>query len=333
MKAMILKKIAPIETLPLDFQEMEKPLPGDKEILIKVEACGLCHTDLHTIEGDLPEVKLPVIPGHQVVGRVVEVGPLCTRFGSGERVGVAWLYSTCGECPFCLSDQENLCLQARFTGYHVNGGYAEYIVAPEDFVYSLSNEIEAIKLAPLLCAGIIGYRALRLSHIKPGETLALFGFGASAHLTIQVALYWGCKVFVFSRRQAHRQMALEMGASWAGTAAEEPPELARAAIIFAPAGELIPRALEIVAKGGTVALAGISMTPIPHLNYEKHLYHEKILRSVANSTRQDGREFLELAAKIPVKTTVQIFSLEEANEALSQLKKGLVNGAAVLKID
>lgn len=333
MKAMVLKKIAPIETSPLELQEMEKPSLGYKEVLIRVEACGLCHTDLHTIEGDLPEVKLPIIPGHQVVGQVVEAGSHSSRFKVGDRVGVAWLYTTCGRCSFCLSGQENLCLQARFTGYHVNGGYAEYIVASEDFVYPLSKEIEAVNLAPLMCAGIIGYRALRLSQIKPGETLALFGFGASAHLTIQVALYWGCKVFVFSRSQAHRQLALDMGASWAGTAAEDPPELSRAAIIFAPAGELVPRALEIVDRGGIVALAGIHMTPIPPLNYEKHLYHEKILRSVANSTRQNGQEFLELATKIPVKTTVQIFPLEEANKALLQLKRGLINGAAVLKIN
>lgn len=332
MKAMVLKKIAPVETLPLELQDREKPSPRDQEVLIKVEACGLCHTDLHTVEGDLPETKLPVIPGHQVVGQVVEVGLLCSKLKIGERVGVAWLHSTCGQCSFCLSGQENLCPQARFTGYHVDGGYAEYLVAPEDFVYPLPGEIDAVNLAPLMCAGIIGYRALRLSQIKPGETLALFGFGASAHLTIQVALDWGCKILVFTRSQAHRELALRMGAIWAGSAAEEPPYLARAAIIFAPAGELVPKALEIVDKGGTVALAGISMTSIPTLNYQKHLYHEKILRSVANSTRQDGQQFLELAFKIPVKTMVQIFPLEEANEALSQLKKGLINGAAVLAI-
>ncbi len=333
MKAMVLKKIAPIETAPLKLQEMEKPSPGEKEVLIKVEACGLCHTDLHTIEGDLSQGKLPIIPGHQVVGQVVELGSLCSNLKIGDRVGVAWLYSTCGQCSFCLSGRENLCLQARFTGYHVNGGYGEYIVAPEDFVYTLTKKEEAVNLAPLLCAGIIGYRALRLSQIKPGETLALFGFGASAHLTIQVALYWGCKVLVFSRSQAHRQMALRMGAFWAGTAADKPPMQAQAAIIFAPAGELVPRALEIIDKGGTVVLAGISMTSIPSLNYEKHLYHEKMLRSVANSTRQDGQEFLEIASRIPVKTTVQVFSLEKANEALLQLKKGMINGAAVLKIN
>lgn len=332
MKAMVLRKVAPIESLPLRLEEREKPSPDEKELLIQVEACGLCHTDLHTVEGDLPEVRLPIVPGHQVVGRVVEVGRGASRFKLGERVGVAWLYSTCGQCLFCLSGQENLCLQARFTGYHIDGGYAEYMVAPENFVYPLSEEIEAVQLAPLLCAGIIGYRALRLSQVKPGETLALFGFGASAHLAIQVALHWGCQVLVFSRSQAHREMALKMGATWAGTAAEEPPQRAKAAIIFAPAGELVRRALEIVDKGGTVALAGICMTPIPTLDYEKHLYHEKILRSVANSTRQDGREFLELAAKIPVKTTVQVFPLEEANEALIQLKKGQINGAGVLKI-
>jgi len=332
MRAMVLRKIAPIETLPLRLEEREKPSPDEKELLIQVEACGLCHTDLHTVEGDLSDVKLPIIPGHQIVGRVVEAGRSASRFRVGDRVGVAWLYSTCGKCSYCLSGQENLCLQARFTGYHVDGGYAEYMIALENFVYPLPREIEAVHLAPLLCAGIIGYRALRLSQVKPGENLALFGFGASAHLAIQVALHWGCQVFVFSRSQAHREMALKMGASWAGTAADEPPQRAQAAIIFAPAGELVRRALEVVDRGGTVTLAGISMTPIPALNYEKHLYHEKILRSVANLTRQDGREFLELAAKIPVKTTVEVFPLEEANQALIQLKKGLINGAGVLKI-
>jgi len=332
MKAMVLRKIAPIETLPLRLEEREKPSPGENELLIQVEACGLCHTDLHIVEGDLPDARLPIIPGHQVVGRVIEIGRGASSFKVGNRVGVAWLYSTCGQCAFCLSGQENLCLQARFTGYQVDGGYAEYLVAPEDFIYPLSEEIEAVHLAPLLCAGIIGYRALRLSQVRPGDTLALFGFGASAHLAIQVAIHWGCRVLVFSRSQAHREMALNMGASWAGTASEEPPQRAQAALIFAPAGELVSRALEVVDRGGTVALAGISMTPIPSLDYEKHLYHEKVLRSVANLTRQDGREFLELAAKIPVKTTVQVFPLEEANEALIQLKKGLINGAGVLKI-
>lgn len=332
MKAMVLKKIAPIENLPLELEEREVPEPAHNELLIKIEACGVCHTDLHTVEGDLPRVKLPIVPGHQVVGRVVKTGPEAKKFKEKDRVGVAWLYASCGQCAFCLSGRENLCRQARFTGYDVDGGYEEYMIAPEDFVYSLPDGEKAESLAPLLCAGIIGYRALRLSQIKPGESLALFGFGASAHLAIQVARYWGCEVFVFSRSEAHRQMALAMGAAWAGTAADKPPSLAQAAIIFAPAGELVLKALEVVDRGGTVALAGISMTPIPSLDYEKHLYQEKVLRSVANLTRQDGQEFLELAAKIPIKTTLELFGLEEANEALKRLKQGQINGAAVLKI-
>ncbi len=329
MKAMVLKDFAPVESNPLCLESLPIPSPGEGEVLIRVKACGVCHTDLHTVEGDLPLARRPIIPGHQIVGEVIMVGPGCSLY----KVGVAWLYSTCGRCSFCLSGKENLCPEARFTGYHINGGYAEYMLALEQYVYPLRSEAEALSLAPLLCGGIIGYRALRLSRIKPGERLALFGFGASAHLALQVALFWGCEVYVFSRGDAHRRLAEEMGASWTGKAGERPPHPVQAAIIFAPAGELVPAALEVTARGGTVCLAGITMTDVPSMDYEKYLYHERILRSVANATRQDGQEFFELAEKIPLKTKIEVFSLDEANQALTRLKKGLVNGAAVLRIE
>ncbi len=333
MKAMVLRQFAAIETSPLRLESIEVPDPEEGEVLMKVEACGVCHTDLHTVEGDLPAANLPIVPGHQVVGKVAKLGFGASSLQHGDKVGVAWLHSTCGHCSFCLSGKENLCPQARFTGYHVNGGYAEYIIAREKFVYPLPEKSASVHLAPLLCAGIIGFRSLRLSGIKPGERLALFGFGASAHVTIQVARYWGCEIYVFSRSETHRQMAYEMGASWTGTAAQTPPHPAQAAIIFAPAGELVTRALEIVDRGGIVTLAGISMTPVPSLNYEKHLYYERSLRSVANSTREDGHEFLKLAMEIPIKTTVEVYSLEDANQVLQRLKKGQINGAAVLSLD
>lgn len=333
MRAMVLSQLAPIESAPLRLEEVKTPEPGEGELLLQVKACGICHTDLHTVEGDLPRVKLPVIPGHQVVGEVVKLGAGCSLYKPGDLAGVAWLYSTCGRCQFCLSNRENLCLEAQFTGYDVNGGYAEFIVVPEKFAYALPARAEAAELAPLLCAGIIGFRALRLSEVKRGGRLALIGFGASAHITLQVALYLGCEVFVFSRSEAHRRLAREMGASWAGTLVDTPPRPVDGVIVFAPAGEVVPRALEIVDKGGVVALAGITMSAIPPLNYEKHLYHEKILRSVANSTRQDGREFLEIAARIPVRAKVEQFPLKEANQALQRLKKGSINGAGVLIIE
>jgi len=333
MKAMVLRRFGAMEASPLNFESVEPPEPREGEVLIRVKACGVCHTDLHTVEGDLPEAKLPIIPGHQVVGEVTKLGPNCSSLKPSDVVGVAWLYSACGSCSFCTSGRENLCLKARFTGFHVNGGYTEYMLAPEKFVYPLPKEGDPVHLAPLLCAGIIGYRSLRLSEIRPGQRLALFGFGASAHLAIQVARYWRCEIYVFSRSESHRQMALEMGASWVGTASETPPKPAQAAIIFAPAGDLVRRALEIVDRGGTVTLAGISMTPVPSLDYEKHLYYERRLQSVANSTREDGYEFLRLAAEVPIKTTVEVYSLREANQALLKLKRGKINGAAVLIMD
>jgi len=332
MKAMLLKKFAPIDQNPLELVEIPNPEPGPEDILLRIKVCGVCHTDLHTVEGELPEVKLPIIPGHQVVGVVEKHGKNASRFKEGDRLGVAWLYSSCTQCGYCSRENENLCESARFTGYHVNGGYAEYIVVPEKFAYVIPEIFSDEEASPLLCAGIIGYRALCLSEIKPGQRLGLYGFGASAHVAIQVAVHWGCRVYVFSRSEEHRKLAEKLGAIWTGTSKDEPPTKMDSSIIFAPAGELVLDALRVLDKGGTVALAGIYMTPIPEMDYVKYLYHERTLRSVANATRQDGEELLKIAAEIPIRTTTQSFPLEEANKALRLLKEGKINGAAILKI-
>ena len=329
---MLLKKFAPIDQNPLELVDIPKPEPGPDEVLLRIKVCGVCHTDLHTVEGELPEVKLPIIPGHQVVGTVEKQGEKASRFKEGDRLGVAWLYSSCTQCGYCIRENENLCESARFTGYHVNGGYAEYMIIPEKFAYVIPEIFADEEAAPLLCAGIIGYRALRLSEVKPGQRLGLYGFGASAHVAIQVAVHWGCKVYVFSRSEEHRGLAEKLGAVWTGTSKDEPPAKMDSSIVFAPAGELVLDALRVLDKGGTVALAGIYMTPIPEMDYMKHLYHERTLRSVANATRQDGEELLKIAAEIPIRTTTQAFKLEEANKALQLLKEGKINGAAVLKI-
>lgn len=332
MRAMLLKKFALIEQNPLELSDIAIPEPGPEEILISNKVCGVCHTDLHTVEGELPRVKLPIIPGHQVVGIVEKRGKNTSRFKEGERVGVAWLHSACGRCTFCRRGNENLCEKARFTGYDVNGGYAEYMIVPEKFAYSIPKIFSDKQAAPLFCAGIIGYRALRLSEIKPGQRLGLYGFGASAHVAIQVAVHWDCKVYVFTRSREHAELAHKLGAVWAGTSKDKPPAKMNSSIIFAPAGELVLDALRALEKGGTVALAGITMTPIPEMDYVKYVYNERTLRSVANATRQDGEEFLRVAAEIPIRTTTQLFRFEEANRVLLLLKAGEINGAAVLKI-
>jgi len=329
---MLLKKFAPIDQDPLQLVDLPVPEPGPEDILLRIKVCGVCHTDLHTVEGELPEVKLPIIPGHQVVGTVEKMGDKASRFKEGERVGVAWLYSSCTRCGYCTRENENLCESARFTGYHVNGGYSEYMVVPEKFAYVIPEIFSDEEASPLLCAGIIGYRALRLSEIKPDQRLGLYGFGASAHVAIQVAVHWGCKVHVFTRSEDHCKLAEKLGAVWTGTSKDDPPAKMDSSIIFAPAGELVLDALRVLDKGGTVALAGIYMTPIPEMDYMKYLYHERTLRSVANATRQDGEELLKIAAEIPIRTTTQAFSLEETNKALSLLKEGKINGAAILKV-
>ena len=332
MKVMQLKKFALIEENPLEYVEVETPEPGEGEILIRVKICGVCHTDLHTVEGELPEAKLPVIPGHQIVGVVTKGGKGAKRFLIGDRVGAAWLYSACGKCTYCRRDSENLCENARFTGYSVDGGYAEYFVVSEKFAYSIPDVFEDEEASPLLCAGIIGFRALRLSEIKPKQRLALIGFGASAHVAIQVAVYWGCEVYVYSRSKEHREHARELGASWTGALEQDPPHKVNSVVNFTPAGETVLDGMRILDKGGTQACAGIYMTPIPEMDYNKYLYHERTLRSVANATRLDGEELLRTAAEIPIKTTTTSFPLKEANKALKMVKHSEIDGAAVLRI-
>jgi propanol-preferring alcohol dehydrogenase len=311
--------------------ELPTPVPGPGELRLRVEACGLCRTDLHIVEGDLPLPTLPIVPGHQIVGVVDQVGEGVTRFQAGDRLGVPWLYSTCGRCAFCRRDQENLCDTARFTGYHVNGGYAEFVVAQEAFAYPLPPGISTAHAAPLLCAGVIGFRALRLSEIKPGERLGLYGFGGSAHIAIQVAVHWGCEVVVFTRSEAHRALASRLGAHWAGRVEDDPPGQLDSAVIFAPVGQMVLEALRVLRKGGTIAIAGITMSPIRELDYAL-LYQERTVRSVTNSTRQDVRDLLRLAVGIPIQTEVCAFPLEEANYALKLLKHSRFSGAGVLTI-
>ncbi len=331
MKAMVLKKAMAVEKNPLEYINVPSPVPGPGEILIRVHACGICRTDLHTVEGEIQPTRMPIIPGHQVIGTVASRGPETKRYRKGDRVGMAWLFRTCGNCPFCLAGKENLCEKAQFTGFDADGGFAEYTKIHEDFAYPIPKVFTDLEAAPLLCAGIIGYRALRLSEIKKGQRLGLYGFGAAAHITVQVAVHRGCEVYVFTRGGAHQALALHLGAFWAGSPDDQPPAKTHSAVIFAPAGELVPLALTRLEKGGTLALGGIYMTAIPVLDYTKHLYDERTIRSVTASTRQDGIEFLKEAAQIPIRTEIQSFSLEEANRALLLLKQGKINGAGVLE--
>ena len=374
MRVMQLAAARPADEQPLEAVELPVPTPGPGEVLIAVHACGVCHTDLHTVEGELPPHRRPVVPGHQVVGEVVALGDrpgdrppdyaaadgLPLRIG--ERVGVPWLWKTCGRCRFCRRDHENLCQNALFTGYDVDGGYAEYTVAPADFVYRLPD-MDDLAVAPLLCTGIIGYRCLRLTGVvgdggggflgRPGAAeprpgwdsqgsgageprrLGLYGFGAAAHIALQIASRHGWQVYVFTRGEEHRKLALELGAVWAGAAGEppggDPGTKLDAAIVFAPAGQLALDALRACDRGGIVALGGIYSSPIPPIAYER-IYWERVLRSVANSTRKDALDLLREAVEAPLRTEVQAFHLERANEALVALKQGEIRGAAVLHV-
>ena len=317
---------------PLRAADIRTPRPGVTQVLIRVRACGVCRTDLHVVDGELPDPKLPLIPGHQIVGTVVETGESIDRFASGDRVGVPWLGSTCGTCRYCKSGRENLCDYALFTGYQVDGGYAEYTVADHRFCFPIPDGYPDLQAAPLLCAGLIGYRSLVLA--GDAERLGLYGFGAAAHIVTQVARYQGRKVFAFTSpgdAEAQR-FALEMGALWAGDSRQTPPEELDAAIIFAPVGALVPAALRAVAKGGVVVCGGIHMSDIPSFPY-KLLWGERTVRSVANLTRQDGEEFLALAPEVPVRTKIVPFPLEKANEALDSLREGKISGAAVIVAD
>jgi alcohol dehydrogenase, propanol-preferring len=312
------------------------PTPGAGELLVKVHACGICRTDLHVVEGDLPVKRPSIIPGHQIVGVVSECGAQVTEFSVGDRVGIAWLNQTCGICEYCRAGKENLCERAMFTGWTVDGGYAEFVLAPAAFTYHLPDSFDDIEAAPLLCAGIIGYRCLRMTGLKrsdwTGARLGLYGFGAAGHVCIQIARARGAEVYVCTRdRLKHQALATELGAVWVGDGDSQPPVALDASIIFAPAGELVPIALKSLKKSGTLVLGGIHMSPIPELDYSL-IYGERIIRSVANNTREDGREFLQEAARIPVRTHVQTFPFNEANEALMALKSDAIRGAGVLAV-
>lgn len=330
MRAVVVEARGSIESEPLRLVERPDPEPAPGEIRVRVSVCGVCRTDLHVVEGDLPAERTPLVPGHQIVGRVDALGKGARRFREGDRVGIAWLRSTCGACGFCRSGSENLCRGSRYTGHHQDGGFAERAVVPEAFAYPIPEVFEDAEAAPLLCAGIIGYRALARSACPPGGRLALFGFGSSAHLVIQLALHRGCEVVVATRGEAHRALARELGASWAGDTYDTPPDRADSAIVFAPAGEVVPAALRAVRPGGTVALAGITMTDLPPLAYGPHLFHEKVLTSVESNTREDGRALLEEAAAIPIRPRTIPFPLERASEALTRLKEDRLSGTAVL---
>jgi propanol-preferring alcohol dehydrogenase len=332
MKAMVLSRPAPVETAPLRWCEREEPEPGPDEIRVRVRICGVCRTDLHVVEGELPARRDEVIPGHQVVGVVDRVGNACTRWKLGDRAGIAWLRWTCGRCERCRRGDENLCADARFTGYHADGGYAEYAVVREDFAYAIPATIGDAEASPLLCAGIIGYRALRRAQIRGGCRLGLYGFGASAHIAIQVARHLGCRIFVMTRDEKHRRLAADLGAEWTGDAAARPPEKLDSAVLFAPVGHLVLPALEALDRGGTLALAGIYLSEIPPLDYERHLFYERNLVSVTANTRKDGEELLRLAGEIPIRPHTVPFPLEEANTALQQLKHDGFEGAGVLVV-
>jgi len=332
MKAMVLNEIAPIDSSPLALSELPEPKPATGEVRVKVHCCGICRTDLHVIEGELPREKLPIIPGHQIVGTVDTLGPGCSRLKIGQRVGAAWLRHTCGTCRFCKSGRENLCESSRFTGYHADGGYAEYAIVPEDYAYRIPDGFDDVAAAPLLCAGIIGYRALKRSEVPDGGKLALFGFGSSAHVVLQIARHRGCRVFVVTRGEKHRQLARQMGADWVSESTAGMPAKADSAIIFAPAGTLVPQALECLEKGGTLALAGIYMTQVPAMDYEKHLFYERDIQSVTANTREDGRQLLAEAVRVPVRAHTSVYPLTEANRALQDLKHDRINGSGVLVI-
>jgi propanol-preferring alcohol dehydrogenase len=320
----------PIATRPLRAAELPIPEPGPDELLLRVSACAVCRTDLHVAEGDLPPHRPGVVPGHQVVGVVAGAGPDVTGFAEGDRVGVAWLRRTDGQCRFCLRGAENLCPASQYTGWDADGGYAEYTTVPAQYAYPLPAGPPDAELAPLLCAGIIGYRALRRAQLPPGGRLGIYGFGASAHLTAQVAIAEGARVHVLTRSEAAQRLALELGAASAGGATDRPPEPLDSAILFAPVGTLVPVALAALDRGGTLSVAGVHLTDVPALNYQAHLFQERTLTSVTANTRADGRELLELAARHPLRVEITPYPLDRADVALADLAAGRVNGAAVL---
>jgi len=337
MKAMVLNKISSIEGKPLEIVDLPDPVPAPSQIRVKVSACGVCHTELDEIEGRVSPSRFPMILGHEIVGKVESLGSRITRFKEGDRVGIAWINWACGECSFCLKGEENLCDKAKWTGKDVNGGYAQYTVISQDFAYPIPERFTDVQAAPLLCAGVIGYRALKLSGMDDGKILGLYGFGASAHIVIQIAKYKypNCRIFVFTRpgQKEHQDLARKLGADWIGVTGDSPPARLNCAIDFTPVGVPVREALRNLEKGGRVVINAIrKTTPIPELDYAEHLWYEKEIKSVANVTRKDAQEFLPLAAEIPVVPEVQEFRLEEANEALLLLKEGRIQGAAVLRM-
>ncbi len=331
MRAMRLDAHAAAEEHPLRLAYISPPQPGPGQVLVRVRACGVCRTDLHTVEGDIHPPELPRTPGHQVVGVVEALGEEVTGLKVGSRVGVPWLYAACGECDYCRAGDENLCQAARFTGFHVDGGYGEYMLAESRYILPLPEELSDEQAAPLLCAGIIGYRSLHKADLQPGERLALVGFGASAHLAIQVARHWDVEVYVFTRSPEHRKHAEALGAAWVGGIEEQPPALVDRAVIFAPVGQLVPATLEKIRPGGTLAINAVHMSPIPEMPY-RLIYGERTLRSVANATYQDGVAFLRLAAEIGIQADIVRYPLEQANQALMDLKHSRLIGEAVLMI-
>lgn len=333
MTAWEVRRPGPVGTQPLVRTCRPLPRPGPADLLVRVTACAVCRTDLHVAEGDLPVHRPAVVPGHEVVGTVAEVGPAASGYAVGDRVGIAWLRHTCGQCRYCARGAENLCPSSAYTGWDADGGYAQYATVPAGFAYRLPDGYPDAELAPLLCAGIIGYRALRRSALPPGGRLGVYGFGASAHLAVQVALAEGATVHVLTRSAAARRLAVELGAASAAGAYDPPPEPLDSAILFAPVGDLVPVALAALDRGGALAVAGIHLTDVPMLNYQQHLFYERTLCSVTANTRADGREFLELAGRHRLRVTVTGYPLDAADQALADLAADRVNGAAVLLPD
>lgn len=332
MKAWVVELPGPIDDHPLEFVERPIPVPGPGQVRVRVLTCGVCRTDLHLAEGDLAPRGPGVIPGHEVVGTVDALGEGAHRFGEGDRLGIPWLARTCGECRFCAGGRENLCTSPSFTGWDVDGGYAEYAVADERYAYALPDAFDDVEVAPLLCAGIIGHRALRQTNCPADGRLGIYGFGGSAHLVAQVAIAEGLRVHVLTRSPDAQRLALELGASSAAGASDPPPEPLDAAILFAPVGKLVPPALEALDRGGTLAIAGIHLTDIPQLDYQRHLFQERVLRSVTANTRDDGRALLQIAAHIDMKVSARPYAFDHANDALRDLAHDRVTGAAVLII-
>lgn len=331
MKAMVLEQQAHLENYPLKLKEVRMPEPEDKEIRLKISVCGVCRTDLHIVEGELPGHKMPVIPGHQIVGRVDKTGPKAERYKPNQRLGIPWLYKTCGKCKYCRAGKENLCENAMFTGYDVDGGFAEYVIVEEDFAYPLPENYTDNEVAPLLCAGVIGYQAFKATGLKNSGKLGLFGFGSSAHILLQVCNHLGIQTYVVSRTETELKLAEKLGAKWTGSIDEDMGTLLDAVIVFAPSGELLVRALKKIDKGGIVVSAGIYTTPLPGFDYS-YIYPEKTLRSVAHTSRNNVKEFLKIAGEFKIETKINEYKLTDANIALLNIKNSKISGSSILII-